>query len=302
MTTSRTAAIDCLISAEFDEIQKLSAEEISCSTAAQKCNSNKNRYFDILPTDQSRVRLRCSQDYINASHITGETPDCSTYIACQAPLSTTIDDFWRMIWEQACGVIVMLTSLREKNVEKCAQYWPEVNKGAIYGRLLVHHKGVSQHGPFTIRSLVIQHMDQMQVQRNISHVEFSAWPDKGAADPTILIELIRLVRQLRQARSNEANGPVVTHCSAGVGRTGAFLACDITLSKLQSGMPIDIRRTVLALRKQRSKMVMTVEQYALIHSVAREALGYFGRENGCGMESNCGTVGVAQSGTSVATI
>lgn len=111
--------IESSITLEFEELQKMNIEYSPCPVAQQQCNSGKNRYFDIVPTEQSRVRLSCSQDYINASHIKMDVfPETSGYIACQAPLNATIDDFWRMVWEQSSGVIVMLTSLREKNVEK----------------------------------------------------------------------------------------------------------------------------------------------------------------------------------------
>lgn len=170
---------------------------------------------------------------------------------------------------------------------QCAQYWPEPNKAAIYGRFLVHHKGVNQNGVFTTRTFLMQHLDQPQTQRTIAHIEFSAWPDRGCIECHTIIDLIRLVRQTRQTRSSECPGPVITHCSAGVGRTGAFLACDITLYRVQQSQPANIRQTVFNLRRQRTKMVMTVEQYALIHSVAKEAQK-FGRENSTKESGNCG--------------
>ncbi|MCJ1419283.1 hypothetical protein MMC32_005637 [Xylographa parallela] len=94
----------------------------------------KNRYKDMLPYDHSRVRLQnvpfggC--DYINASHIKAAWSH-RHYIATQAPVPATFEDFWRVVWEQDARVIVMLTAESEGGQRKCHPYWLPDNYGPL---------------------------------------------------------------------------------------------------------------------------------------------------------------------------
>ncbi|TPX30449.1 hypothetical protein SmJEL517_g06000 [Synchytrium microbalum] len=103
--------------------------------AGTAANSRRNRYTDILPYDGNRFRLQyatpsltasgpTTSDYINASLI---QPLYSNhmYIATQGPLTNTIGDFWRMIWDSGSRMILMLTTLEERGRPKCARYWPD---------------------------------------------------------------------------------------------------------------------------------------------------------------------------------
>lgn len=74
------------------------------------------RGIKIDVENENRVKLLNSEnDYINASFL--KSPFSSTiYIATQAPMISTLHDFWLMIWEQKCHYIVMLTDLHHKKV------------------------------------------------------------------------------------------------------------------------------------------------------------------------------------------
>jgi len=243
-------------------------------------NRSKNRYTGYRPLDSTRVVLNelpgidCS-DYINASYISGELPESQGfYIACQAPLDSTTTDFWRMIWEQNCGVIVMVTDLEE---DKVTQYWPEEGEVARYGQYLVCQKKNFQLGDIEVRSLLIKDNNNGGTEdtREIIHLQYRDWPDFGVPQTTKPIrDLLCLSSKFKQRAATVYNlaGPMVVHCSAGVGRTGAFIAAHITLEKLKNNLPVNIQETVRRLRAQRQGMIRTQEQYSLVYSVMFDVL------------------------------
>jgi len=241
----------------------------------------KNRYYDVLPTEDTRVVLNpvegvIGSDYINANYVNGEVSNSKDYyIACQAPLASTVEDFWRMIWEKRCGVIVMLTGLDEGNAPKADRYWPSEGKAERYGSFFVLHKKKFFANDIAIRSILIKKTDSNEPAREIIHLHYQGWPDFGVPSCTKVIRnLLILVSKFksRAAVLCQLEGPVVVHCSAGIGRTGAFIACHITLQKLQHNLTPNIKQTVEILRKQRNGMVRNVAQYALIYSVIKDVL------------------------------
>lgn len=180
-----------------------------------------------------------------------------------------------MIWEQSSGVVVMLSSLSENGVVKCDCYWPEEGQTKKYGGLLVHNrKTFSSSGTTIIRSLFIKPEDGSQPHREIMHIEFGGWPDYGAVqDSKAIASLIGLARRLKDRSSiNNLTGPMVVHCSAGVGRTGTFIAIDIVTQRLQHRMSTDIPKIVKNLRWQRPMSVMTISQYNMIYNVSKEGV------------------------------
>ena len=122
--------------AEFKQLRDRCVKEIrpKISFDSARCSPNmrKNRYPDILPNEHTRVRLNPlgydGSDYINANFVGEEGK--KRYIACQAPIPTTFDDFWRMAYEQRSAVIVMLTNLIEGRKRKAHQYWPAEEGGS----------------------------------------------------------------------------------------------------------------------------------------------------------------------------
>lgn len=218
-------------------------------------------------------------DYINANYISGEVKNSfHYYIACQAPLESTMNDFWRMMWEQRIGVIVMLTSLEEGHLNKAHCYWPEEGKVKKFGKLLVCHKKSFRVGEIIVRSLLVRLVApdaSSSATREIIQLQYEGWPDFGAPSSTKSIrDLIVLMTKFRAraASSYALEGPIAIHCSAGLGRTGAYVACHITLEKLRHNEPANIRQTVELMRKQRAGMVRNEIQYSLIYAVVRDAL------------------------------
>jgi len=259
---------------EFEEVQSSTHPTYGqCSVGSETRHAHKNRYWDIIPRNDTRVHLETDdddEDYINASFIDGEGLK-KAYIACQAPLDSTVYDFWSMVWQQKSPLIVMLTGLKEGKVHKCVQYWPDENTCMSYGGIQVHHQKTFQLPLFVLRTFLLQKYGEQD--REIVQIQMDSWPDHGVPTCTAVItELLFFMDRIRQRASETGPcGPVVVHCSAGVGRTGSLIACDIITQRLRCGESVDVKSVVLGLRRQRPKMVMTPDQYYLVHRISSEA-------------------------------
>ncbi|XP_006834292.1 PREDICTED: receptor-type tyrosine-protein phosphatase C-like [Chrysochloris asiatica] len=260
-----------LFLAEFQSIPRVFSK-ISIKDARKSFNQNKNRYVDILPYDYNRVELSeisgdSGSNYINASYIDG-FKEPRKYIAAQGPRDETVDDFWRMIWEQKATVIVMVTRCEEGNRNKCAEYWPSMEQGTkTYGDVIVKIKEHKICPDYIIQKLNITHKKEKSPGREVTHIQFTSWPDHGVPDdPHLLLKLRRRVN----AFSNFFSGPILVHCSAGVGRTGTYIGIDAMLEGLEAENKVDIYGYVVKLRRQRCLMVQVEAQYILIHQALVE--------------------------------
>ncbi|XP_026556240.1 receptor-type tyrosine-protein phosphatase C [Pseudonaja textilis] len=251
---------------EFQSIPRVFSK-YPIKEARKPYNQNKNRYIDILPYDYNRVELNTSPgeqgyDYINASYIDG-FKEMKKYIAAQGPKEETIDDFWRMIWEQKATIVVMVTRCEEGNKVKCAKYWPSMEEEtASYGDIIVSINECKMCPDYIIRKLHINHRRDKSAGRDVTHIQFTSWPDHGVPDdPHLLLKLRRRVNTL----SNFFSGPIVVHCSAGVGRTGTYIGIDAMLEALEAEGRVDVYGYIAKLRRQRCLMVQVEAQYILIH-------------------------------------
>ncbi|XP_040593819.1 receptor-type tyrosine-protein phosphatase C isoform X3 [Mesocricetus auratus] len=260
-----------LFLAEFQSIPRVFSK-FSIKDARKPHNQNKNRYVDILPYDYNRVELSeingdAGSTYINASYIDG-FKEPRKYIAAQGPRDETVDDFWRMIWEQKATVIVMVTRCEEGNRNKCAEYWPSMEEGTRAFRDVVVRINEHKRCPdYIIQKLNITHKKEKTTGRDVTHIQFTSWPDHGVPeDPHLLLKLRRRVN----AFSNFFSGPIVVHCSAGVGRTGTYIGIDAMLEGLEAEGKVDVYGYVVKLRRQRCLMVQVEAQYILIHQALVE--------------------------------
>ncbi|KAM9073301.1 receptor-type tyrosine-protein phosphatase R isoform 1-T7 [Megaptera novaeangliae] len=228
------------------------------------CHGTKNRYKTILPNPLSRVCLRPKNvtnslsTYINANYIRGYSGKEKAFIATQGPMINTVNDFWQMVWQEDSPVIVMITKLKEKN-EKCVLYWPE--KRGIYGKVEVLVINVNECDNYTVRNLVLKQGSHTQ---HVKHYWYTSWPDhKTPASAQPLLQLMLDVEEDRLA--SVGRGPVVVHCSAGIGRTGCFIATSIGCRQLREEGVVDALSIVCQLRVDRGGMVQTSEQYEFLH-------------------------------------
>uniref|UniRef100_A0A8C4SC40 Receptor-type tyrosine-protein phosphatase epsilon n=1 Tax=Erpetoichthys calabaricus TaxID=27687 RepID=A0A8C4SC40_ERPCA len=235
-------------------------------------NKEKNRYPNILPYDHSRVVLSqtdgvpCS-DYINASYIDGYK-EKNKFIAAQGPKQETVADFWKMIWEQKCVTIVMLTNLKERKEEKCHQYWPD--QGCwTYGNTRVAVEDFTVLVDYTIRKFCVQYQasDGTKSCRCVTQLHFTSWPDFGV--PFTPIGMLKFLKKVKMVNPS-FSGPIVVHCSAGVGRTGTFIVIDAMIDMMHTEQKIDVFGFISRIRDQRSQLVQTDMQYSFIYQALLE--------------------------------
>ncbi|XP_040265825.1 receptor-type tyrosine-protein phosphatase beta isoform X1 [Bufo bufo] len=263
-----------LLSQEYEDLKDVGRNQ-SFDIALLPENRGKNRYNNILPYDFTRVKLSnvdddpCS-DYINASYTPGNNFR-REYIATQGPLPGTKDDFWKMVWEQNVHNTVMVTQCVEKGRVKCDHYWPFDQDSLYYGDLIVQMLSESVLPEWTIREFKICSEDQLDAARLVRHFHYTVWPDHGVPETTqSLIQFVRTVRDY--INRTPGAGPTVVHCSAGVGRTGTFIALDRILQQVDTTDSVDIYGAVYDLRVHRVHMVQTECQYVYLHQCIRDVL------------------------------
>ncbi|XP_071123327.1 receptor-type tyrosine-protein phosphatase epsilon-like [Mytilus edulis] len=236
-------------------------------------NKLKNRFLTTWPYDHSRVVLEgdTKHDYINASYIASYYNE-KAYIASQGPKRNSVRDFWHMIWQEQVGKIVMVTQLEENKRKKCEQYWPHaVNKSMVIENYRLTLKNETHHTVYVYR-LIAVYDKTTQRERNIHHFHFIQWPDQGVPDSINLVNFYRKVvrEQHDQCGQHDQSGPMVVHCSAGVGRTGTLIAVDALYEHGKKVGSVDVMEYVQMMKKDRMNMIQTHEQYEVVFEALLE--------------------------------
>ncbi|XP_070465995.1 receptor-type tyrosine-protein phosphatase F isoform X20 [Equus przewalskii] len=255
-------------SQEYESIDP--GQQFTWENSNLEVNKPKNRYANVIAYDHSRVILTSidgvpGSDYINANYIDGYRKQ-NAYIATQGPLPETMGDFWRMVWEQRTATVVMMTRLEEKSRVKCDQYWP-ARGTETYGLIQVTLLDTVELATYTVRTFAL-HRSGSSEKRELRQFQFMAWPDHGVPEyPTPILAFLRRVKACNPLDA----GPMVVHCSAGVGRTGCFIVIDAMLERMKHEKTVDIYGHVTCMRSQRNYMVQTEDQYVFIHEALLEA-------------------------------
>ncbi|XP_059739451.1 receptor-type tyrosine-protein phosphatase F isoform X7 [Bos taurus] len=255
-------------SQEYESIDP--GQQFTWENSNLEVNKPKNRYANVIAYDHSRVILTSidgvpGSDYINANYIDGYRKQ-NAYIATQGPLPETMGDFWRMVWEQRTATVVMMTRLEEKSRVKCDQYWP-ARGTETYGLIQVTLLDTVELATYTVRTFALYKSGSSE-KRELRQFQFMAWPDHGVPEyPTPILAFLRRVKACNPLDA----GPMVVHCSAGVGRTGCFIVIDAMLERMKHEKTVDIYGHVTCMRAQRNYMVQTEDQYVFIHEALLEA-------------------------------
>nr|XP_023660644.1 receptor-type tyrosine-protein phosphatase N2 [Paramormyrops kingsleyae] len=258
---------------EWEALCAYQAEPNACTVGQRDSNSKKNRSGTVVAYDHSRITLKAENnqggsDYINASPIMDHDPRNPAYISTQGPLPSTVADFWQMVWENGCVVIVTLTPLTENGVKQCYHYWPDEGSNLYH---IYEVNLVSEHiwcEDFLVRSFYLKNM-QTNETRTVTQFHFLTWLNQNVPESSrTLLDFRRKVNKCYRGRSC----PIIVHCSDGAGRTGTYILIDMVLNKMAKGAKeIDIAATLEHLRDQRPGMVQTKEQFEFaLTAVAEE--------------------------------
>ncbi|CAK1546814.1 unnamed protein product [Leptosia nina] len=299
----RQADSDYGFQKEFELLQMLPEcfpDRTSHASEARE-NQPKNRYPDIKAYDQTRVKLSqvdgiSGSDYINANYVMGYK-ERKKFICAQGPTETTVNDFWRMIWEHGLELIVMLTNLEEYSKVKCSKYWPDEVRGTrAFGNITVHHVSEKRYSDYIVRELRISKQPlnsdgQPIVENNgvakrngdcgmgelsaptspqtkgesrlVRQYHFLMWKDFAA--PEHPHSILKFIKRVNEAWSVAVSREVVVHCSAGVGRTGTLVALDCLLEQLRDTNSVSVFNCVAELRSQRNFLVQSLKQYVFVY-------------------------------------
>nr|XP_045004375.1 receptor-type tyrosine-protein phosphatase eta [Jaculus jaculus] len=255
---------NCGFAEEYEDL-KLVGISLPKYAAELAENRGKNRYNNVLPYDISRVKLsvqtHSADDYINANYMPGYHSK-KDFIATQGPLPNTLKDFWRMVWEKNVYAIVMLTKCVEQGRTKCEEYWPS-KQAQDYGDVTVAMTSEVVLPEWTVRDFTVKNT-QTSESHPLRQFHFTSWPDHGVPDTTdLLINFRYLVRDYMKQSPPES--PILVHCSAGVGRTGTFIAIDRLIYQIENENTVDVYGIVYDLRMHRPLMVQTEDQYVFLN-------------------------------------
>lgn len=228
----------------------------------------KNRWSNIIPVETTRVKLGGRRnDYINANFVNASS---NTYICTQGPLPETTADFWQMVYEQNSRVIVMLCNLVERNKVRCHKYWPKHNESKRYGDIVVKFVKQATAPGLQLRKFHLFYRQESGTpDRVVTQIHYTEWPDFGTPDSTLAI---RNVCEMYNHYSRGGGGPGTIHCSAGIGRTGSFVAIHSCLSDLFRFGACNVQQTVRSLRRQRNGMIQTAEQYLFVYQSLKDTV------------------------------
>ncbi|XP_077036024.1 receptor-type tyrosine-protein phosphatase eta isoform X5 [Agelaius phoeniceus] len=261
---------NCGFAEEYEELKSAGVHQPKFAAELPE-NRGKNRYNNVLPYDISRVKLSnqsSGTDYINANYMPGYNSK-KAFIAAQGPLPNTIEDFWQMIWEKNIYSIVMLTKCVEQARTKCEQYWPD-KQPKSYGDIIVTMVSEVVLPEWTIRDFTVEKSNTAE-SHMVRQFHFTSWPDHGVPETTdLLINFRHLVHEYNS--QNPVDSPTLVHCSAGVGRTGTFIAIDRLIQQMEMENTVDVYGVVYDLRMHRPLMVQTEDQYVFLNQCVMDII------------------------------
>ncbi|EYB86061.1 hypothetical protein Y032_0286g1402 [Ancylostoma ceylanicum] len=222
-----------------------------------------NRYPEVPCLDATRVVLQRSEasdnDYIHANRVKLEKSD-REFILTQGPKSNTIEDFWKMIFQEQCAGVVMLCNFYEDGTQSCEEFWPtDSGSYKYYGKMFVNNKRIDHLDQYDVYTLeVLPDGCSNSILTRLAHC--TTWPEKAVpSSGRMVLRLIRWTQSLEP-------GSVAVMCSAGVGRTGTFVAIDAVCTRLFKGFDGKVRDVAIDIRRQRALSIHNELQYFFVYS------------------------------------
>ncbi|CAI8010577.1 Receptor-type tyrosine-protein phosphatase alpha [Geodia barretti] len=245
---------------QFKVLEKVSVkpEEITRNEALRNPTKNRSDYY--LPGDAWRVTLRGDlQTYIHAVFVNGYKQQ-RAFIMAQSPMESTARDFWKMVHDRKCGVIVMLCDLVENGQETCYQYWPQTGLIQFVGYKVDLMEENVMEG-FIMRKLSV-YSEKASRAHQVVQLHMTNWSPDGSCSH--LATITSVINEMSAIQRRTGNHPVVVHCSDTVGRSGMFCAIVTTIERCKTEGVVDVFQVVKALRIQKPGAVLTVTQYHLL--------------------------------------
>ncbi|AEE35241.1 protein tyrosine phosphatase 1 [Arabidopsis thaliana] len=189
---------------------------LNSTVAMNSVNVEKNRYSDVVPFDKNRIVLNPCKDssakgYVNASLIkTSESESISQFIATQGPLPHTMEDFWEMVIQQHCPIIVMLTRLVDNNrTVKCGDYFQDEDGPREFGNISLTTKWIkTTDTSLMLRNLEVNYKETEDQPMSVLHIQYPEWPDHGVPKDTVAVR--EILKRLYQVPPSL--GPIIVHC------------------------------------------------------------------------------------------
>ncbi|XP_072156410.1 receptor-type tyrosine-protein phosphatase kappa isoform X2 [Bemisia tabaci] len=260
---------------EFQTAVKV--ETHSCRHACKPANAPKNQNPKCIPYDYNRVVLDTiddipDSDYINASYVDSLLKP-NAYIVTQGPTETTVNDFWRMVWQEKASCIVMLTKTFDFIKVMCMQYWPSAKvKSENYGDLNISVQHEEELANFHIRTIrVIRKMGTPEEEeRKLLQFHYTEWPCHTCPFSNAILEFRRRMRAVVGSYKTHQEGPIVVHCNDGGGRSGVYLSIDANIELMEEEDSFNIYGYLKMLRQSRKGMIETLDQYKFVYDTLEE--------------------------------
>lgn len=248
---------------EFEIMNKVCHEPPMDATNVGKLeeNASKNRYQNVLPRDTHRPLLisfstDTSTQYINATFCQGYK-DREKIITTQMPLSQTVTDFLRLIYDYRISTIVMLNDLLKEDAS--STYWDEANPN-IKQPFSMNVLDTVESEHWTERTLELKHRKNTRI---IQHFQFLSWKEVDSVG--FYQTLLDFMNNVTSQQGGDS--PVLVHCLNGVGRTGVFCVVKMCLDQLEVEDAVDVFQIVKALRHDNFQMIQSLEDYKLCYRI-----------------------------------
>ena len=228
-----------------------------------------NRYKNIKTYKHNHLKMHPEEKYINASPI--NIVSDNYIIATQGPMNNTIEDFWEMIEQYDCNVIIMLCKVKEFEFAKCAKYWDpnyKLNKYTL--TIISDEEKIFDYTVIQERKIKLIN-NLTKKEKNITQYHYEGWIDGSVPDITRFYQVFFYI--FNQTNKIKGDAPFVVHCSGGVGRTGTFIALYFLIKEIyvqlnnESLDTIDfsVFNIVRKIKEMRLLMVQNEKQYKFIY-------------------------------------